>query len=134
MSSSIQILSIILFANINEWSSNGTRFYRVNQFSFYQDTIVRILQCLVHKVNGMQYIFFLVQKFQLLSQIDSVLQLSLYTSTNDWELVSLRSLRTKTNNGSLNSELYLIDVSSVPEFKSLCNNVFLRCHWNVDFM
>jgi hypothetical protein len=123
----MQILSTILFANINKWSSNGTPFYRVNQFSFYQDTIVRILQCLVHKVNGMQYIFFLVQKFQLLSQIDSVLQLSLYTSTNDWELVSLRSL---------NSELYLIDVSSVPEFKSLCtsNNVFLRCHWNVDFM
>jgi hypothetical protein len=127
MSSSMQILhvSTILFVNINEWSSNGTRFYRVNQFSFYQDTIVRILQCLVHKVNSMQYIFFLVQKFQLLSQIDSVLQLSLYTSTSDWELVSLRSL---------NSELYLIDVSSVPEFKSLCNNVFLRCHWNVDFM
>jgi hypothetical protein len=65
MSSSMQILSIILFANINEWSSNGTRFYRVNQFSFYQDTIVRILQCLVHKVNGMQYIFFLSSKISV---------------------------------------------------------------------
>ena len=65
-------------------------------------------------------------KISVVMQIDSVLQLPLYTATNDWELISICSL---------NSEcLYMIDVSSVPEFESLSNSVFLRCHWNVDFM
>jgi hypothetical protein len=94
----------------------------------YQTTVVRILQCLVHKIDDIQYVFILVQKFQLLPQIDSILEMPLYTSTNDWELIGLCSLDSQEC-------LFMIDVSTSPEFKSLSDStIFLRCDWGVDYM
>ena len=74
----------------------------------------------------MQYVFLVLQHFQLSTKTDPILQLPLYMSTSQWRVVGLHSLHSKL--------LYLIDISSLPEYASEPYNTFLYCPWQVDYM
>jgi hypothetical protein len=88
--------------------------------------VVRIKHCLTHQLDEKCHVFLVIQRFELRTELDHVLQLPLYTGTGAWELIGLPSFNS--------TPLYMVDVSSQPAFVQEPHSTFLCCPWSVDFM
>ena len=100
--------------------------YRAGQFIFYQQRVVRLLCCLVHKIDNQEYFFPLVQELERsVPSSDFVLNLPRYQLTDRWFFIGHQSLTSPP--------LFFIDLSCSSGV-SRSSSSFVHCTWNVDYL